>query len=317
MPDTKTRLSQKYIGEGALLLMTIFWGVTFPVIKEALDDVSSMIFIASRFSLASLILFFFVRKRLHLINSKLISTGIFLGVLLFLGFGFQTVGLNYTSATKSGFITGSLVVMIPFLQFLIRKKIPTKGALLGTILVFIGILFLSTGGSDIFTFLEDLGSDFNFGDFLTLACAFFFALHVVYIDLISNEQDVLSLVFFQLFTTAILALIFSSIFSIGAIEQIKFSVTSDLIFAIIYTAVFATLINLALQTKYQRVVSPTKAGILYSFEPIFAGIFAFFLLNEKISNFGFIGSALIFAGLLVAEAFDSITKQNENSTIAS
>ena len=110
----------------------------------------------------------------------------------------------------------------------------------------------------------------------------------------------------QLSTVAVLGFISTLLFDLTSIEKIKFISTEYLWFGVLYTGILATLVNISFQTKFQKEVTPTKAGIIYSFEPVFAATFAFFLLNEKITNFGFVGGALIFLGLLVSEAYDNI-----------
>ncbi|NMB81822.1 MAG: DMT family transporter, partial [Ignavibacteria bacterium] len=193
------------------------------------------------------------------------------------------------------------------------RRLPSKGAQIGTVLVFFGLLFLSSSGSSLQEFVSDLGTNFNLGDWLTLICAMFFALHVVFIDIISPKYKFLDLLLLQLVTVSILSFVISGIFEVSGVEKLQFDITLDSLRGILYTSLLATLVNFSLQTKYQKVVSPTKAGIIYSFEPIFAAIFAFFLLNEKITNFGFVGSALIFLGLVAAEIFDNIFNKKENS----
>lgn len=305
--------STHFLGEAALLLMTIIWGGTFVVVKESLQDVSSVFFISIRFIVASAIIILVLLIKKHKIHKQSFFAGIFLGTFLFFGFLFQTIGLKYTTATKSGFITGSLVVMVPFLQLIIEKKIPTKGAIIGTILVFTGILFLSSSGSSIRNFIKELGSTFNLGDAFTLICALFFAFHVVYMDIISSKHDFWILFLSQLLTVALLAFFVTLLFHASSLEPIKINFTSNLGIGLIYTSLLATCVNFGLQTKFQKLVSPTKAAIIYSFEPIFAAIFAFFILNEKFSKFGLLGSLLIFSGLIVSEIFDSVYTNFFNS----
>ncbi len=302
----------KYTGEAALLFMTIIWGGTFVIVKESLNDISSMLFITIRFSIAAslLIAFLFVKK--IQIDKKTLVSGIILGFFLFSGFFFQTIGLKLTTATKSGFITGALIVFIPFVQIIVEKKIPSKGAIIGIVLVLLGLLFLSSGGTSITNFLTELGKSFNLGDILTLICALFFAFHIVFIDVYSPKHNFWVLLTTQLTTVAVLGLIASLIFSSMSLEAIHIDLTKYLIFGLLYTSILATLLNVGLQTRFQKVVSPTKAGIIYSFEPIFAAIFAFFLLGEKITNFAWVGCTLIFLGLIVAELYDAyIEKENE------
>lgn len=293
-----------------LLLVTLLWGATFVIVKESLNDISSMLFIGFRFSIAGILLFPFLIKIKKQLTKSSVIAGVILGALNFFAFASQTVGLKYTSATKSGFLTGSLVVMVPIFQTIINKKPPTRGAIFGTILVFIGILFLSSGGTSIFNFLGRFGTNFNLGDVLTLICAVLFAIYVVYLDKVAHENNFWVLLSVQIFTTALFALAASFIFAGFSYEPVKIDFTKYLVFGILYTAVFATLITTALQTRFQKEVSPTKAGIIYSFEPIFAAVFALIILNERMTAFGYLGSLLIFFGLVMSEIFDHLFKRN-------
>ena len=195
---------EKYKGEVNLLIVTLLWSATFVIIKGALEDISSMLFIGLRFLIAGIILLpIVIRRKLDWKNAKIIPP-IILGVLLFLGFATQTVGLKFTSATKSAFLTGSAVAIIPFLQLIIEKKKPKTGPIIGVVVVLIGILFLS-GGNSIMTLLKDIVTNFNFGYFLTLICAFFFALYVVYLDMISSKYIFWMLLIVQIGVSAFLA----------------------------------------------------------------------------------------------------------------
>ena len=298
---------QKYRGELILLMITLFWSATFVIFKESLTDISSMLFVGLRFLIAGLILIpIVIRKKIKWkgVNLKL---PVILGVLLFLGFSAQTIGLKYTSATKSAFLTGSAVIIIPILQTIIEKRKPKSGSIVGVVVVLIGILLLS-GGNSIFTLLEDLVSNFNFGDGMTLLCAVFFALYVVYLDVLSNQYNFWLLLIIQIIVTSSIAFVFSFIFDFANFEAIKINLTPQLGMGILYTAIFATLFTTALQTKYQKLVTPTKAGIVYSFEPIFASIIAYLAIGERITSFGLIGATLIFIGLIISETFDEIRK---------
>ncbi|MFH0736810.1 MAG: DMT family transporter [bacterium] len=306
----------KYFGEAVLLLVTFFWGVTFVAVKSSLKDISPMLFLAIRFSIAAILFLPLLYNYRDKLNLKSVLPGLLLGVLIFLSFAAQTTGLQFTTATKSGFLTGSLVVMVPFFQLIIKKKKPTKGAVIGILFVFAGIFILSSGGKSIYSFLDELGSDFNIGDVLTLVCAVIFAVEVVYLDIFSSKYNLWVLVFSQLAVTAILGFVFAFIFNATNFEPYKLSFTSNLFVGLIYTAVFATLINTILQTKYQKSVSPAKAGIIYSFEPIFSAIFAFILLNETMNELSYIGCLLIFVGLALSEIFDNIMEKRWKTNYA-
>jgi drug/metabolite transporter (DMT)-like permease len=297
---------KKYLSEGSLLFITIIWGATFVIIKGALSEITPMLFIAVRFTLAAVLLFpFFFRSVLNS-SKETIKDGLILGVIYFLGFATQTIGLQYTTATKSAFITGTFVLFTPIFQLIFEKKIPGKGNLIGILFVILGLIFLSSKGENALDVFSEIGSGFNIGDFFTLICAVFFAMYLVYLDISSKKHDYKPLVFIQISLTGLLGIISALFVSATGLQTEKLIINSSLIFAIIYTSVFATIIASTIQTKFQKVVTPTKAGIILSFEPIFSAIFAFFILTEKISNFAALGCTLIFLGLLVAEIFDKL-----------
>lgn len=299
---------KKFKGEIYLLLMTVLWGGTFVIIKESLNSASPMIFVGIRFTTAFLILLPVLIFTKRTFNKKTLISGFALGLLTFFSFATQTVGLKFTSATKSAFLTGSCVVIIPFVQTIVEKRKPTTGAAIGALFVFGGVVFLSSGGSSFLNIFRELGGNFNIGDFFTLLCALFWAFQVVYLDIISQKFDYLLLVVAQVAVCAVMGFISAIILDASNIESFYIKINDNLILGILYTAIFATVITTTIQTKYQKEVTPTKAGIIYSFEPIFASVFAFFILNEKMSNFGLIGCVLIFSGLIISEIYDSLVK---------
>jgi len=307
MNNSSENFMQKYKGELILLLITLFWSATFVIVKESLANISSMLFVGFRFLIAGLILLpIVIRKKIRWEGVNL-KFPIVLGILLFLGFATQTIGLRFTSATKSAFLTGTAVIIIPILQTIIEKRKPKIGSVIGVVIVLLGILLLS-GGNSFFTLLEDLVANFSFGDGMTLLCAFFFALYVVYLDVLSNQYNFWLLLMIQIVVTTILAFSFAVIFNVADFEAIKLEFSPQLGFGIMYTAIFATLATTALQTKYQKLVTPTKAGIVYSFEPIFAAVIAYMAVGERITTFGLIGASFIFMGLIISEVFDEIIK---------
>lgn len=307
---------KKFIGEGALLFTTLIWGGTFVIVKSSLDDSSPVLFVAIRFAAAALILAFIMRAKIFNISKRTFKVGIILGVLLFLGFTLQTMGLKYTSATKSAFITGSLIMFTPIVQAVYTKKFPPAGSIIGIFLALIGLIFLASKGTDILNIFTELGSGFNLGDFLTLACAFSWAFYLVYLNVESSKNDYMELTFLQILTTTITAFAVAGAFSIFDVEPAKFVFTGNLFFGLAYTSLLATLLTTILHTKYQKFVSPTKTSIIFSFEPIFAAIFAYIALHETISAFGLIGGACIFTGLLVSELYDNLSKKGKEDNAA-
>ncbi len=272
-----------------LLSITLIWGGTFAVVKYALNDASPLTFLAIRFGAASLIFPLVYRKNYFAMDRGTLLGGLVLGFLLMIGFAFQTVGLKYTTASKSAFITGLLVAFTPIAQAAIERRMPGRGNLIGVVLVAVGLYLLTSPG----------GQGFNTGDILTLFCAISYAIYIVYLDIFSKKHDVSKLTFLQLAVTAVLSLAAAPF-----VETVHVHFTAGLFWAFLYTSVLATVLATYLQTKYQRETTPVRAAIIFSMEPVMANVIAFFAFGEFVGWVGAIGGALIVAGLLASELLD-------------
>ena len=305
----------KYKAEFILFIITVLWAGTFVIIKPVLEIISPMVFVSVRFVLASIILLFVFRKRVFNIPKPTIRMGSVLGFFLFAGFVVQTIGLKYTTATKSALITGTFVVFTPILQLVVERKPPKMGSVIGVVLVFLGMLSLSSSEESLNKFILTIGSDFNIGDFLTLICALCFAGYIVYLDMISDKTEYRDLVWIQILFTAIGAVISMFIFHWSKIEEITFTLNSQVVWTVIYTTVFATIITTFLQTRYQRLTTPTRAAVIFTCEPLIASILAYLILSETIGIFSIIGGALIIFGVFTSEILDDlISKFNSGSS---
>jgi drug/metabolite transporter (DMT)-like permease len=298
---TDTKRAPHFLSEGALVLTAIIWGATFALIKSAISSASPSVFISLRFSIAALMLLPFVFKKLSAHNALQWKQALLLGLIYYSGYATQTVGLQYTTATKSAFITGMFVIFTPILQTVFERRLPSAANLFAIVLAFTGVIFLSSRGNSLFEVVFQVGSNFTIGDFLTLICAIVYAGYIVYLDMIGETMDYLFLTFVQIALTAVLSTLSIGAFHLTGIENARFIPGNEVLFAIFYTATFATLGTTVLQTRFQRAVSPVKASIIFSLEPIFAAIFAFIILSERITAFGFAGAALIFSGLILSE----------------
>lgn len=269
-----------------LFLITFIWGSTFVTTKYLLEGVSPFLYIAIRFGLAAVLLAVVFRKQMSGLSVGAAKKGGVLGGLLALGFILQTIGLQYTSASKSAFITGMLVVFTPICQLLIERRPPRKGNVIGVILVTVGLYFLTSPE----------GSEFNIGDALTLVCAFLFALYIVYLDMFGKEYEPAQLTLMQFVVAALLG-------AGGALafEDVVFTPSQEFMLAILYLAIFATVIAIYVQTRFQKDTTPTRSAVIFSLEPVFAAGFAFLLLGERLGLLGMLGGGLIVGGLLVSE----------------
>ncbi|KPL02177.1 MAG: hypothetical protein AMJ73_09140 [candidate division Zixibacteria bacterium SM1_73] len=279
-------LSTSRRAELALLLLAFFWGVTFPLVKIALSFCSPFLFLAIRFGLATLIIWLVYSRRISFIDRATLKAGIILGVLLFLGYAFQTVGLKYTAASKSAFITGLFVIMVPPLSVLIVREKPKIFSLIGVLLAISGLWLMT----------RPKGSEFKVGDLLTLFCAISFSFHVIYVQIYTRMLDFEKLVFVQLLTTT-----FLSIPCMFLLETLKFVYDFNLLLAIVVTALFATALGIAIQNRMQKDTTATKASVIYTMEPVFAGVFSYLILGEILGTVGILGAGLILSGMLCSE----------------
>ena len=273
-------------GELYLLATTVIWGSTFAAVKITMLGMSVLSLMAFRFAAASLLFLAVFRSRLFPLSRDAVRRGTILGALLFLGFMAQTIGLQDTTAAKSSFITSMMVVFAPFLQVLISRKSPTYGNVLGIVIVCAGLWLLTSPE----------GSGFTIGDWLTLLCAFVFAMYIVYLDVVSRTIEPLQLSFLQVTTCAVLSWGFLLPF-----ERPSFPSSGDPLLALVYLTVFATVLTTLVQTRFQKETTPTRAAIIFSVEPLFATLFAALLINEEISSQGIAGGAMIIVGILVSE----------------
>ncbi len=269
----------KYVA--GLVSVSLVWGATFPLVKASLDYISPMGFITLRFLLASIILLLFYARNLRR-NSNAIKPALILGVFLFLGYAFQTIGLDYTTSSNAGFITGLYVVFTPIFSYFIVKERITRRVLVA--------LFLSLTGM----YLLSGVSGFNVGDILELFCAIAYGVHVALIGKFSREYDAPTLTVMQLFFV-----FFFSSFIWGA-EGFAMRASPLLIFGIIFTGIFASAIGILVQVYSQRHIPPSKAAIIFTTEPVFAGIFSYIFLGETLGTFGILGASLIFISMLLA-----------------
>ncbi len=276
-----------------LFLITLIWGGTFVAVKGALDGVSPLTFLFLRFFLATLLFVVIFFRKLSGLTLSTLARGAFLGVLLCFGYAFQTFGLQYTSASKSGFITGLLVIFTPIFQWGIERRSPKLGNIIGVVIVTTGLWFL----------IAPEGSELNIGDGLTFLCAMVFALYIVFLDLYGKGHNVIHLTFLQLAVTTLLSLVAA----LGT-EEIAITPSPRFLVGLAYTGVLATVVTTYLQTRYQKDTTPTRAAVIFTLEPVFAAAVAFLVLNEMIGLLGVLGGALIFSGLLVSQLADVLNR---------
>ncbi|RLQ95244.1 DMT family transporter [Falsibacillus albus] len=290
-------MNKKLISEASLFFVTFIWGTTFVIVQNALSVIPPMTFNFIRFLLAGILLLpflYFTKKRTQAkrMRLKLFASGIILGIFLFLGYSLQTIGLQYTTPSKAGFITGLSVVLVPLLSFAFLKRRAAPIVLVGAAFSAIGLYLLTFAGSHAI----------NKGDVYVFLCAIGFTFHILYTHTFSKNGSLLSLTIIQIFTVSIL----SGMASL-AVENPFHAIKPDIIFsrnvlfAIMVTSVFATSAAYLIQTISQTYTSPAKTAIIFTMEPVFAALTSYFWIHERLSGSAAMGCFFILSGMVLAE----------------
>jgi drug/metabolite transporter (DMT)-like permease len=275
--------------DAVLLGVSVFWGTSFAIIKEALDETPPENLLFLRFLLACLVLLPVAWRRRKTWSGELLKPGILIGFFLFTAFFTQAWGLVFTTASRSGFITGLSVILVPLLSILVFRHTPSRLALVGAGLAFFGLYLLTSAD-------PAQALPFNWGDFLTLICAVFWAAHILALGRYSPGGDTFWLTFVQLVTSCL-----GSLGWVTLTGKLDLRVSMGVWGAAAYLAVSCTVLAYLGQTWAQARTTPTRTAIILSMEPVFAAFFAWFWLGERMGLWGWIGAGLILGGIFLAE----------------
>ncbi len=292
-----TFMSKRTQAAGAMALVVALWGATFVVVKEALGSVSVFVFLFLRFGLAALVMAVMYRPAVRRLQRSEVRAGAEIGFFLFGGYALQSAGLLFTTPSKSAFITGSAVVMVPVILFAFWRQRVHPGVWWGTVSALAGLYLVTVPPG------SGLGqvSELNPGDPLTLVGAAMFALHIVFIGRYSDGHSVGALSFVQVATAAVLSLVALPVFHYSGWEPARLAWNMGLVVAIVITGVFCTAIGFSVQVWSQRYLAPAHTGLLITLEPVFAAITSYLLLSERLSGRTLLGSGLILVAILLAE----------------
>lgn len=284
----------KYKGEILMLITALMWGSGFIGMEIGLDYLTVLQIMAGRFTLATIILCIIFRKKLKLITKAVLWKGAVLGAILFIAFVIQTYGLLYTTPSKNAFLTALNVIFVPLLAYLIYKRRFDRFEIIAAFVAIIGIGFLSLQGS----------FAINIGDMLSIACALAFAFDIFYTNVFVKTEDALALTIVQFMTASLL-----SIVTAAFMGELTTNVPVEGVYAIVYLAIFCTVIAYACQNIGMQYANPTKSAIILSTEALFGTILSVIILHELLTGRMIIGCVLIFAAILIAEVKPTFRKQ--------
>jgi drug/metabolite transporter (DMT)-like permease len=286
-------MNRKLQADLALVFCTVVWGSTFVVVKGALAHASVFTFLAVRFAVATVAMAPFFRTALRRLTRAEVFAGAVIGFFMFSGYVLQTVGLLSTTPAKGGFITGFSVVLVPIFMALFWRKRLSVWVWAGAVTALVGLYFLSVPPSGF--------SGLSRGDSLVFCCAILFALHIAFVGHYSPHHSVGALSFLQVATTAVLTIVAVPILAVTRIETPHFEWSAAMAGAIFITALLATAAAFSIQVWAQQYTTATHTAILFTLEPVFAGITSFLVLHERLGTRGGTGAVLILAGILLAE----------------
>jgi drug/metabolite transporter (DMT)-like permease len=276
---------RRFAAEGALIGAALLYGVTFPLVHDALDDITPFAYLVGRFGIATLLLAPTAIPALRARGPErrmLVRAGLIAGVILFGGYATQTIGLQYTSPSTSAFLTGLYVIITPIMESAISRRLPRPPVIAGIVIATAGLYLLT--GADI-----HLGR----GELFTLACAVLFAWHIVYIGAYTHVLRPLPFGTMQIAAVGLLSVA-------PAAEQGVGSLSALAVFAVIFTGVACSAIALPLQLWGQQRIPATRAALILLAEPVFAGL-AGYANGERLGATRLAGAVAIMAGIAVSE----------------
>jgi drug/metabolite transporter (DMT)-like permease len=264
----------------ALVVAAFFFGTTFIVVQDAVERADPLPFLAVRFLIGAAVLAVVARRRPR--TERELRHGMIAGTALLVGYVAQTVGLQYTTAATSAFITYMLVVFVPLLSYAVTRERPHALVIAGVALAVVG-LGLLTGGADV---------GFGRGEVLTLGCAVAFGIHLMFPGEVAARHDPIRL------TTVQLATVGGACLAPAAVQGL--ALDAPALGAAAFTGVFATAVSFLAMVWAQRIVSPSRAALILLLEPVFAALLSA-VTGESITATSALGGALILLAVVVAE----------------
>ncbi len=286
---------QRILGLLLLLYCTVAWGSGFLLLKVAIEANPPVYVVGVRFFLASIFLGLIFFKKIKKINKRLVLDALVLGVVVFLAYCSQTIGLKHTTPSRNAFVTSLYCVMCPFFIWAIYKIIPKAYHLISAFICVVGIGLISFSNG--FSF----DSSLLIGDGLTFISAIFFALQIICIDEYKKRDDLVTLLIVQMFITAILLLSFSAIFEIKDYGIKSYLIRGNNLFNVLYLTIFATLLAQMAQAIGLRYTTPNEGALILCLESVFGALFSVLFGDEKITLMLGLGFAVIFIAVLISQ----------------
>ena len=266
-----------------MVIATIFFGMTYVLIKICLNYSTELHIISFRFLIAFVVSLIFLQRKIFPIKIKEILYSLILSVLLFMVFITMTIGVKYTTATNASFLISLSVIFIPFFSWIFNKEKPKKSIFIVLIIALMGIMLLTL----------DKNLEFHIGDILCLICSLLFSFHVLITERFVKNNNPITLGVLQFGGVALLSFLVQY-----PIEKFTLPKNEKFWISLMILSVFCTALAYIIQTVSQKKLSSTLIGLILSLEPIFSGIFGYFILNEYLSPQQYIGAFLLLISII-------------------
>lgn len=275
----------------SLLLLTLFWGTTFTVVKEALTIATPGVFLSARFATATLVLAAVALWRRDRVGPGFLRDGLLLGLTMLAGFVLQTVGLRHTTPARSGFLTGLSVLVVPFVaRFFFGRKVK-PASWVGVAFAVAGLALLTRPWAD------DLAAAVRLGDLLTAGCAVAFALQIVFTAEWSGRHPLVPFVLVQVAVTL------AGVLALAAVEPRSFDAerVPAFVAAVGFTGVLMTAFAFFVMNWGQRHTTAIRAALIFALEPVAAALFSHLVYGEPLGPWDWGGGALIVLAVVAGE----------------
>ncbi|HAK47026.1 MAG TPA: hypothetical protein DCO79_14060 [Spirochaeta sp.] len=286
-----------------IILSALLWGVEYVVVKDLVEHLPPNWINTFRFIAASIIMLPLFWRRIRQTSRQEIKAGLILGVFMFGGFTLQTIGIQFTTAGKSGFLTSTYVVMVPFIVWIVKQKFPGFLSLLSAGILIVGVSLLS---------FEVGGNGFNKGDLLTLGAALCFSGSIIGFDYYSKLYEPINLTFVEMFFGGFLSLIVALIAEPFPVE---FTYGPFEIFQLLFLVLLGSLACHLLSNIAMKWAEASHASILWSLESVFALIFGIIFLNEVLNIRMIFGFMFILAAVVLTERGDDIFRKLKSAVV--
>lgn len=266
-----------------MFIATIFFGMTYVLTKICLNYSTEFHIISFRFLIAFIVSLIFLQKKIFPIKIKEFIYSLILSIILFLVFITMTIGVKYTTATNASFLISLSVIFIPFFSWIFNKEKPKKNIFVVLIIALIGIMLLTL----------DKNLELHIGDILCLICSLFFSFHIIITERFVKNNNPVTLGVLQFGGVAILSFLVQY-----PIEKFSLPKNENFWISLLILSVFCTALAYIIQTVSQKKLSSTLVGFILSLEPIFSGIFGYFILNEYLSFQQYVGAFLLLISVI-------------------